>query len=442
MSDNRSIKGRLADLSTLAVLLVIAWWFFGTRESRARVEAPSEPSGPLPPPARPVVATSEAVEQFVAPAPHRAPAPARRPRRRIPLPTWAVIVTAAVALTAVAALAVALVDTRPARSEERPTVTQEPTPGPADAALPIGAYIGPGDRAGFEKFGQWLGRTPVVASDGLEELRWSAIVDPYWLLDAWRDVPSDVAYSLVMIPRDEGGSLEKGAAGAYDGYFTQLAEKLIAGGQAKAILRPGWEFSGDWQPWSARTDPAAWRAYYRRIVETMRGVPGAEFRFVWNPALGPIDPDNWPAERAWPGGDVVDLIGVDPYDVCFSPGTYPIPADASDADQNDRRQRCWNELLTGDHGLEWYAAFARRHDRPLVIPEFGLVPQDRAGGGDNPIFIRGMAEFARDNDVKWLVYFNKQESELGNHRIDDDTYPRSSEVFRSLFGPDPPVPAG
>ncbi len=316
----------------------------------------------------------------------------------------------------------------PAAAVARPT---------SNARIPIGVYIGPGDRDGFERFAGWLGRRPVVASDGLEELRWRAIANPWWLVDAWRNVGARIAYSLVMIPREQGGTLQEGASGAYDGYFRELGERLVAGGQARAVLRPGWEFSGDWQPWSARSDPDAWKAYYRRIVTTMRSVPGAHFTFVWNPALGPVDPDNWPAERAWPGADVVDAIGVDVYDICFLPDTYPIPDHAVAADIVARQTRCWNHLLTGDHGLEWYGDLAARYDRPLVIPEFGLVPRARAGGGDNPIFIQGMADFARAHAVEWMVYFNKQQSELGRHRIDDDTYPQSSVLFRSLFGSSP-----
>jgi Glycosyl hydrolase family 26 len=344
-------------------------------------------------------------------------------------PRVRVIVSAVVAIICVAAAAALFVDDSSAPPPV-PAVVGSTT----QARIPIGVYIGPGDRDGFERFAGWLGRRPALASDGLEELRWRAVVNPWWLVDAWRSLGARIAYSLVMIPRQEGGTLQEGASGAYDVYFRELARRLVDGGQARAILRPGWEFSGDWQPWSARSDPDAWKAYYRRIVTTMRSVPGADFTFVWNPALGPVDPDNWPAERAWPGDDVVDAIGVDAYDICFVPDTYPIPDQASAADIVARQTRCWNHLLTGDHGLEWYADFAARHDRPLVIPEFGLVPRERAGGGDNPVFVQGMADFARAHTVNWMVYFNKDQSELGRHRIDDGTYPQSSALFRSLFG--------
>ena len=59
-------------------------------------------------------------------------------------------------------------------------------------------------------------------------------------------------------------------------------------GEGDAILRLGWEFNGTWYPWSVtnRTDAAHFVGYFRHIVSTMRAVPGADFRFVWNADVG------------------------------------------------------------------------------------------------------------------------------------------------------------
>jgi hypothetical protein len=375
-----------------------------------------------------------------------APPPARHGDDRAAFwrrPRTAIVAVAAVIITAlVAGGAVLITDDGPSAAPAPAAGESEPDPGatttaPAVPFAPIGVYIGPGDRAGFERFATWLGRRPMIASEGLEELRWEAIVDPWWLIDAWEDRDVGLAYSLVMLPREEPATLQQGAAGEYDEHYRELAERLVAGGQADAILRPGWEFNGEWQPWSARQDPQAFIAYYRRIVQTMRSVPGAEFTFVWNPTIGPVDPNPWPAQRAWPGGDVVDAIGLDVYDVCYVPDTYPIP-DGADADViRARQQRCWDEILTGRHGLRWYAAFAKRKGKPLVVPEYGLVPRAYPGGGDNPIFIQGMYDWAAQNDVEWMIYFNKPNSEMGNHRIDNGTYPWSQRLFKELYGAPP-----
>jgi hypothetical protein len=403
--------------------------------------APRRPGPPAAPPAREAptarAAPSAPPAAGAGDRPVRAaPPPPPRRRRHVPA-TVAVLGSVGAVLLGIATMTGDDPDGDAVPVPGAASATGAPPPVAPPGLLPTGVYIDPGDRRGFEEFATWLGRRPDLVSDGLEEGRWEAVSDPWWLLDAWRDVDAHIVYSLVMIPREEGGSLQEGAAGAYDRHFRTLARRLIDGGQANAILRPGWEFSGDWQPWSARSDPAAWKRYYRRIVDVMRAVPGAGFSFVWNPAAGPIDPDNWPAERAWPGRRWVDLVGLDPYDICFSEGTYPIPAGASEREADRRRAACWRELLHGERGLEWYADFAERHRRPLVIPEYGLVPRRLGGGGDNPLFIRGMARFVRERGVAWAVYFNKADAELGNHSIDDGTYPRSSALFRTLHGPQP-----
>jgi hypothetical protein len=438
---------RLTQLAGLLSLAALAYRL--TRPApapRAAVPQPPapEPQAPLPPAAY-VAPPPAAPRAAVAAAHHPEPRTARRDdrggfwRRRT-----GIIAFAIVAITALIAGGAAMIADdgstpapAPAVAEAEPDVPAT-TPGPEPMPLAdVGVYIGPGDRAGFERFATWLGRRPMIASEGLEELRWDAIVDPWWLIDAWEGRDVGLAYSLVMLPREEPATLQQGAAGEYDAHYRELAERLVAGGQADAILRPGWEFNGDWQPWSARQDPEAFIAYYRRIVETMRAVPGAEFTFVWNPTIGPVDPNPWPAQRAWPGDDVVDAIGLDVYDVCYVPDTYPIPEGAGADEIRARQQRCWDELLTGDHGLRWYAAFAERKDKPLVVPEYGLVPRAYPGGGDNPVFIQGMHDWAAANDVEWMIYFNKPDSEMGNHRIDNGTYPWSQRLFRELYGAPP-----
>ena len=95
-------------------------------------------------------------------------------------------------------------------------------------------------------------------------------------------------FRVEVTTENDGGSLRQGASGAYDQHFRQLAADLVAKGQGNAILRLGWEFNGDWYPWKAETDPAAFAEYWRRIHGVMRSVPGAQgLRFDWNPAIGP-----------------------------------------------------------------------------------------------------------------------------------------------------------
>jgi hypothetical protein len=80
----------------------------------------------------------------------------------------------------------------------------------------------------------------------------------------------------------------------------------------------------------------------------MRAVPGAQFKFDFNPNCGF---GQFPAEKAYPGDEYVDYIGVDVYDQPWLPETYPIPADATAKEIIKRQKKVWNDLLRGNHGV-------------------------------------------------------------------------------------------
>src|SRR5204863_9433904 len=115
--------------------------------------------------------------------------------------------------------------------------------------------------------------------------------------------------------------------GLYDGHLARLAKGLVAHGLEDTVLRPGWEFNGDWYAWRAKGKADAFAAYWRRIVRAMRAVPGTErLHFCWNPTVGDVA---MPAETAWPGDEFVDSIVLDVYDVSWVADTYPWPAGTS-----------------------------------------------------------------------------------------------------------------
>ena len=95
-----------------------------------------------------------------------------------------------------------------------------------------------------------------------------------------------MTFSIPMLPADGTSSLVAGAIGAYDTTFATIAKTMINAGFSTAIVRLGWEFNGNWQPWFAGANPKAFIAYYRRIVRVMQSVPGARFVFEWCPNIG------------------------------------------------------------------------------------------------------------------------------------------------------------
>ena len=311
-----------------------------------------------------------------------------------------------------------------------------------------------------EAYARWLNRPAVWAEDFQPIESWENIAGGDWQLKEWSAWKTNgpgrrLILSIPLLPGnwDRSGatlgagkgqpvSLEAGARGDYNRWFGALATNLVRHGLADSILRLGWEWSGGWYTWRARDNPAAYAGYWRQIVQTMRAVPGAAgLQFCWNPALGWID---HPAEAAWPGDDVVDIVGLDVYDQCYAQNTYPWPSNAAPAEIEARRQRAWNDvLLHGDKGLIFWRDFAARHGKPFSIPEWGVHnPKDQHGGMDNPAFVEQMHAFIMNpsNRVMFHCYFDVQAGD-GHHQLspglsgaETNEFPLSAARFRQLFG--------
>lgn len=175
----------------------------------------------------------------------------------------------------------------------------------------------------------------------------------------------------------------------------------------------------------------------------MKSVPGAAFKFVWNPDIGMQQTD---ATTVYPGDAYVDVIGVDAYDQSWLSGTYPIPGDADEQTATAIRERVWTEDLHGGRrGLAFWADFSRQHHTPLALGEWGVtIRSDGHGGGDNPGYIQHMYEFITDNPhVIFNCYFDVNAGD-GAHQLSPGLnsrnnpvtlyFPESAEVFRTLFG--------
>jgi hypothetical protein len=294
----------------------------------------------------------------------------------------------------------------------------------AAAGSPLGVYVGAADPAGVRTFNQWLGRPVTWAMDFFSGESWESIESPGWWLDAWKDTPYRMVFSVPILP-DNAGTLQQGATGAYNDHFRKLAQLLIAKGQDDAVLRLGWEFNGNWFRWAASSDPQAFVGYWREIVTTMRSVPGAHFTFDWCPNGGPTD---MPADRAYPGDAYVDYIGQDFYDAGWAQG-WQDPATR------------WQSNLTQPFGLQWQRDFAAAHGKPMSYGEWGLwVRADGHGGGDDPYFIQKMHDWLDRNNVAFAMYFDHEGGD-GAHILENNQFPKAAAKFKELFGPDAPAPA-
>ncbi len=285
--------------------------------------------------------------------------------------------------------------------------------------IPLGAYAGEANPFGVAIFGLQTGTLPSYATDYLDKSDGWAGLDAASNIKAWSPTRYHLAIGVPILPGV--GTLAQGATGAYDQYFTILGENLVSDNEADAILRLGWEFNGNWFRWSVATsaDAANFVAYWRQIVTTMRAVPGEKFKFLWNPNAP--SPTTYTPDQAYPGDAYVDYVGTDVYDNFW--GTPFTPAAA------------WVHQLSQQWGLNWLAAFAAEHNKPIAIPEWSdEYRTDGHGLGDDPSFIDNMAYWFVTNHVAFANVFSYDSSATYRNDLLDGTFPKALAEFRKDFG--------
>ncbi|MFE3639197.1 glycoside hydrolase family 26 protein [Streptomyces sp. NPDC059168] len=364
-------------------------------------------------------------------------APQRRRARYRPALTAAGITVAAV-LAAGPAPSPVPPAPAPRAPTAAPTATSAPaaprvsaSPGAAKGAAgitPFGAFLDSGPlgvtlMAGLR---HWLGGTePKVAHTYLPGGRWADVEGPPGFLDPWarwRRAQADrtLVLNVPMQERNEENLsddevrelLRRGAAGEFDRHFRTLAERLVESGVPDTVLVLGWEMNGITYTHRCGPDPASWKTYWKRIVATMRSVPGQRFRFDFTPSRGR---DAVPWTECYPGDDTVDIIGMDAYDQ---------PAGLSFAEQ-----------VREPYGLRQHVDFAKAHGKPVSYPEWGLFRN-----GDDTDYMRGMLAWIREHGPVYNTL-----TDYCPHGVwQCARNPRSSQVYRSFLygrGEQQPAPA-
>ncbi|MFD0530298.1 glycosyl hydrolase [Kitasatospora arboriphila] len=198
--------------------------------------------------------------------------------------------------------------------------------------VPFGAFVGSWDTyiPQIAKLSTWLRNADLqVGHTYLAGNGWADVEGENQVLGLWsqwrlRDPARTLVLGVPMLVPNEGNLsdgqvaalLARGTKGEFDQHFLKLARKLVAFGGGDTVLTLGWEMNGTTYSSRCRPDPAAWKAYWRRIVTVMRSVPGQHFRFDFTPTRG-LDAIPW--TRCYPGDDVVDIIGMDAYDMRLAP---------------------------------------------------------------------------------------------------------------------------
>jgi hypothetical protein len=286
--------------------------------------------------------------------------------------------------------------------------------------IQLGTYQGSGC-AGKKKLithEAWLGRKVDIVLDGPSQASWAeAVATTKWLASCWKGENKTLVFSLPMVLADGASNMTAGARGDYDNYFRQVGEALVAAGFGNTIIRIGPEFNAPWFRWSSTKDPVMWRAYWRRIVEVMRQVPGASFRFDWNPIVGSGASS---PEPAYPGDDVVDFIGADVYNGNWNPELTP--------------EQRWQISFSAPYGLAWHKKFATAHGKPMTFPEWGTGSRpDGHGGGDDPVFMQKMVDWIKANSPYYHIYWDYPAKDYDGS-ISNGSQPKAAAIYLKAFG--------
>ena len=300
-------------------------------------------------------------------------------------------------------------------------------PSGASGPPPLGIYDGAENASGVDALGGAIGRQLSYAMDYLNGTSWATMVSSAAKeARSWSRSRYAVTFSIPMLP-DSGSTLAGGAAGSYDSSFKGIARGLVANHQANSIVRIGWEFNAGWFSWSAKSaDSSRFVAFWHQIVDTMRSVPGAAFKFEWCPNLGDEGVGN--LANYYPGNSYVDYVAADVYDQNWA--TYPGAKDE------------FSNLETENFGLKWLASFAAQRGKPLALGEWGLgsgpgnagqpysANDATVSGGDDPTFINDMAKWIAANGVATALYFD-----FGSSALSSSSNQNSYHALLQDFGP-------
>jgi hypothetical protein len=304
-----------------------------------------------------------------------------------------------------------------------------PPTGKGNSHATLGVYPGHFETGGIDKIASietWLGRKIRYCISNLDIRSTSAMSSSSWgVYEAPVSIklrPDMVTATTVPLRVDETGrrttlaggpalirtELTATANGAMDDLFLRIGNRAMAAGHDDAIWRLGHEADITWYPWSfLNGNGPAYVAAWRHAHDVFSSIPGNKFRFDYQGDggwLATID-GKTAAEYAYPGDDVVDIIGVDMYDG-------------------------WAWDPNALRALNYTRDMAIRHGKQMSIPEWGLYQEVN---GDNPAFIHAMADWidtlpaSGPGSIAYHGYF------WGHVWANLDTAPNAKAAFLERF---------
>jgi hypothetical protein len=208
------------------------------------------------------------------------------------------------------------------------------------------------------------------------------------------------------------------ARGQFDFHARQLGKNLVAAGLGNSVIRLGAEMNGPWEAdfvGTTTVEQHLWATCFANEVTTLRQTAEGHFLFVWNPNACT---ENIPYLNFYPGNAYVDIVGLDFYDAtCTAPG-------------GSTTKITWNQLANETAGLASFEAFAKKQNKPMSFPEWGLLQDPN---GDDPAYINGIGSAFTRGDFAFESYFDAGDD--GSLQLGPAT-PASLAAFQKWFGND------
>jgi hypothetical protein len=275
-------------------------------------------------------------------------------------------------------------------------------------------------------FASWRGRPLDNSGTWPNRETWDVIANP----DVYGAVTALASYKqiwigLAMLPeQDATANFAQCATGAYDQYYKTYGENLKKLNRDNAIIRLGWEANGDWFKWSIGSDIDNYKACFRKEVAAIKST-APNVLIDWNMNKDSHLGGTLSVADAYPGDDMVDIVGVDFYD---NWPAYPNQA-AWDADYNVTQNG-------GPRGLGTWLEFAKAHNKKLSLPEWGMNT-GTGGGADDTYFMQAMYNFFSSNyqNIAYETYFNLQDQSFMIYPAGIN--PQSSALYQQLWSASP-----
>jgi hypothetical protein len=233
----------------------------------------------------------------------------------------------------------------------------------------------------------WLGRPVDVAGETINTNAWvngtpyTQSTGPTPLMES--------SFPLLSIYGETNGMTDMAAAawGAYDTEYTKMAEALASWDNPLLSVRIGWEFNGNWYPWSngvgTNATYANYVAAFKRVAAIVKKANPhvlIQWCVAWGaPATGTPTTQMAELMQYWPGT----------YDPATNPGGVDvISMDFYQADitqySNGGKQSTW-PMVQGNTfttiNLDWMVTFAQQQGIKVALSEYAAGAPASKGAG-------------------------------------------------------------